>query len=43
MAALIGPVDRNKQSCAVTMYTVYSVVEVVVRASQTKGAAASVA
>jgi hypothetical protein len=43
MAALMGPVDRNKQSCAVTMYTVYIVVEVVVRANQTNGAATSVA
>ena len=37
MAALIGPVDRNKHSCAVTMHACTWCVEVVVSANQTKG------
>ena len=43
MAALIGPVDRNRQSCAITMYAMYRVCDAVVSASHTKGAAMSVA
>jgi len=43
MAALIGPVDKNRHNCADTMYTRYIVCESVVNAIHTKGAATRVA
>src|ERR1700684_1918726 len=43
MAALIGPVDKNKHSCAATIQVTYTVCEVVVSASHTQGAAIKVA
>ncbi len=43
MAALIGPVDRNKHSCAVTMHAMYASWKSCVSAIHTKGAATRVA
>ena len=43
VAALMGPVDRKSSNCAVTMLATYPVCDGVVSASQTKGAASSVA
>jgi hypothetical protein len=43
MTALMGPVDKKRQSCAHTMHTRYVVCESVVKAIHTNGAATSVA
>ena len=43
IAALIGPVDKNIKSCAITMQTRYVVCAVTVSASHANGTAASVA
>ena len=43
MAALIGPVDRNRHSCAATIQVTYPACDVVVSASHTQGAAIKVA